>query len=52
MTSRPEKYLFDGIPTSWYYRELASNSDMEENKLLNKVIIFVLFAHKIILVAS
>ncbi len=31
---------------SWYSRERVSKIDMEEKKLLNKVIIFVFFAHK------
>ncbi len=30
---------------SWYCRECALNSDTEEKKSLNKVIIFVFFAH-------
>ncbi len=31
---------------SWYCREYASKTDIEDKKLLNKVITFVLFAHK------
>ncbi len=30
----------------WYCRGRVSNSDTEDNKLLNKVIIFVFFAHR------
>ncbi len=29
----------------WYSGERSPKTDREENKLLNKVIIFVLFAH-------
>ncbi len=32
--------------SSWYSRERALKTDTEEKKLLNKVIIFVFFAHK------
>ncbi len=35
-----------GMHMLWYCRERASKSNTEENNLLNKVIIFVLFAHK------
>ncbi len=38
---------------SWYCHECTSKSDMAENKLLEKAVIFVFFAHKkSILVAS
>ncbi len=36
----------------WYSRENSSKNDTEERKFLNKVIIFLFFAHKSILVAS
>ncbi len=36
----------------WYSCERASNTDMEEKKLLNEVIIIVFYLHKNILVAS
>ncbi len=36
----------------WYYCECASKTDREEKKLLNKVVIFIFFATKSILVAS
>ncbi len=36
----------------WYSRERVSKTDIEEKKLLNKVIIFVFFIYKNILIAS
>ncbi len=37
---------------SWYSREHAVETDLEEKKLLNKVVIFIFFEHKYFLVAS
>ncbi len=46
-------YVRTPAPVLWYYHERAAEIDTEEKKLLNKVVIFVFFAHtKSILVAS
>ncbi len=34
------------LHVSWYFHERAVKTDTEENKLLNKVIIFVFFAYR------
>ncbi len=47
-SSKPERssLIFGTQIALWYSRECALKTDTEEKKLLNKVIIFVFFAHK------